>query len=85
MNSKFKISEEMISKSNPQKYTVISTDPSKNKVYDFQGLSAEVLEKLFSLKTFTLDNFLSLSQSSLKEDQDQLWKFLIDEKIIIPA
>ena len=64
---------------------MLSTEPNRNEVYEFEGSSIKLLDDLIREGTFTLEKVRSLGQkySANEEDIKSLWDFCVGEKIFI--
>lgn len=83
----YKFDPNHVHKHQNQKLFFTSTDPDKNEVFEFEGLSSDLLSKLIVKQNFTFETALLFLQDSNAnvEDLDTLWKFCLERRIIIPA
>lgn len=83
----FKFHPNYVHKTQVQKLLLVSTEPDRNEVYEFEGISSTILI-FFILEdqfTFGMAETIVKQQNADPKDLKVLWDFCIEEKLIIPA
>lgn len=85
---KYEINDNFICISKPPVLSVTSVLPDMNQIYNFQGVSADILKEWFDSKSVDLDRATWESKFNQKieaKDWDTLTEFLVKNQIIIPT